>query len=395
MEWTPGWSCTQIDHGAVVADVENLTQQCVFANNLRGTAVRVLFSNRYGTRPLRIEAATASVRSGGGLTGHAPLLTRPLELAPGEEAYSAEAPLQVNETQDIVVSVYVAQAYPVRGVCSTWSAQSWQVWYQTGDHTADSALGGCDSYTVYPAFQAMPNRSYHLFGLCSVDVRTDGCPAMFALFGDSITHMSYYHDALLHRLRTESPGRACLLNRGIGGNRLLLDHSEDPLQAGGGVCFGRAGRDRFEQDVFGRETPDCVGVLIGINDFSHPYAFEKPEQIVTCAQYVEAMQQLARTAHAHGSRIYAGTILPFYDGVKKWFAPVEALREEANAWIRSQTDFDGVVDFDLALRRPEQPCAMRDDCHIGDRLHPNAAGGSRMAACVPLNAWFPAARSGV
>jgi lysophospholipase L1-like esterase len=62
----------------------------------------------------------------------------------------------------------------------------------------------------------------------------------------------------------------------------------------------------------------------------------------------------------------------------------EATRAQVNRRIRASRFPDGIVDFDRALRDPEDPSRMRRAYDSGDGLHPNARGYRRMAAAVPL-----------
>jgi hypothetical protein len=52
----------------------------------------------------------------------------------------------------------------------------------------------------------------------------------------------------------------------------------------------------------------------------------------------------------------------------------EAQRQALNPWIRSSGAFDGVIDFDVALRDPSNPSYLLP-AYVGDPLHPNDAGG--------------------
>jgi hypothetical protein len=71
----------------------------------------------------------------------------------------------------------------------------------------------------------------------------------------------------------------------------------------------------------------------------------------------------------------------------EWFEKVEELRQKANVWIREQTVADGIVDFDKAVCKPDNPAYMYDDCHLGDQLHPNERGGRLMASAFSTE-WF-------
>lgn len=46
--------------------------------------------------------------------------------------------------------------------------------------------------------------------------------------------------------------------------------------------------------------------------------------------------------------------------------------------------FDGLVDFDAALRDPDEPSRLSPKYNSGDHLHPNDAGFAAMAAAVDL-----------
>jgi len=55
-----------------------------------------------------------------------------------------------------------------------------------------------------------------------------------------------------------------------------------------------------------------------------------------------------------------------------------------NRWIRTRGAFDGVVDFDAALRDPARPGMLRREFDSGDHIHPSDAGYAAMADAVPL-----------
>ncbi|MBP5159043.1 MAG: hypothetical protein ILP10_01955, partial [Lachnospiraceae bacterium] len=57
MEWKTSWSYLPVDLGTVVAKISDISQQTVFWNNLSGTAIRIRFSNRYGTTQIKIARA--------------------------------------------------------------------------------------------------------------------------------------------------------------------------------------------------------------------------------------------------------------------------------------------------------------------------------------------------
>lgn len=56
----------------------------------------------------------------------------------------------------------------------------------------------------------------------------------------------------------------------------------------------------------------------------------------------------------------------------------------AFAWIRTSGVFDGVVDFDAAVRDPAKPGRLRPEYEDGDHLHLSAAGHRAMGEAVDL-----------
>ena len=68
-------------------------------------------------------------------------------------------------------------------------------------------------------------------------------------------------------------------------------------------------------------------------------------------------------------------------------------RQAVNRWIRTSGEYDGVIDFDRALRDPGHPLRLLPAYDSGDHLHPNDAGMAAMADAVPLRLFRRANRS--
>ena len=96
-----------------------------------------------------------------------------------------------------------------------------------------------------------------------------------------------------------------------------------------------------------------------------------------------------RAPHAHpasarrGLKIYGGTLTPF-KGAFYWNDSGEARRQKLNEWIRTSGEYDGVVDFDAAVRDSKDPVKFRENFQPGDWLHANDAGYKAMADAVDL-----------
>jgi lysophospholipase L1-like esterase len=111
------------------------------------------------------------------------------------------------------------------------------------------------------------------------------------------------------------------------------------------------------------------------------------EEEVTAEYVIAGLQQMALRAHAAGIKIIGATLTPFGNETymaNAWNPTREMHRVAVNAWIRESGVFDGVADFDAALRDAEIPTQMRavDDC--GDGLHPSDGGYGKMGDAIDL-----------
>lgn len=393
MRWKTAWSYLPVNYNTSIGTVENITQRTVFRNNLSGTKVKIKFSNIFSCKPLVLDTVVIAKkdRESGKIYDEKPITSggsKKIIVGPEKELYSDELDFMLRQSDDIVISVYVKEKTDIFSVCSTWSAKCWKTRYGLGGNfTHEQEFEETESIDVFPVLKSDPHKADELFGITGILVYTDDKVKTVSLFGDSITHMSYYSDALTERLYNLYPEKIVVLNRGLGGNRLLHDYSHAPEIPGGGTIFGDAGVKRFCHDVYGSEEPDFVIVLIGINDFMHPYAFGHINEVITDKEYENGILQLVKYAHENSSKIFIGTVMPFKHEPNDWFEKAEHQRQKANKWIRCQTEADGIIDFDAAVRKPENPEYMLDGCHLGDGLHPNTDGGIRMADAVPAE-WF-------
>lgn len=152
-----------------------------------------------------------------------------------------------------------------------------------------------------------------------------------------------------------------MLNAGIGGNQLLAD-----TPVGGGSAL-----QRFSHDVPDGST---AIVLEGTNDIGAD---------ATTQQIIDGLTQLVDAAHERCVRVIGATITPF--GGSVYDTPAhEEVRAAVNAWIRTSGRFDGVVDFDRAIRDPADPLTIDPRYRTVGDLHPDDAGYQAMADAVDL-----------
>lgn len=391
MEWKTAWSYLPINYNTTIGTVENITQRTYITNNLYGNKVKVKFSNLYAKEKLVLEKVVLGQRKSGtnkiskmiDVLHHGEAI---ITLQAGEEFYSDEMEWEIEPQTEIVISIYIKEKCEIQSACSTWSARSWYTQYGLlGDATKEELADAKESREVYPFVEADVNKSNIIVGISEIKLYTDKKVTTVALFGDSITHMSYYSDALSERVFQEFPGEVTIINRGIGGNRVLHDASFAKLIQGNGACFGKAALKRFEEDVYGSDCPETVIILEGVNDMLHPALFGHEEETVSAKDLQAGIKTLVEMAHKKGSKVYLGTVMPFRNDEFEWLPDSEAVRLELNEWIRSQEIADGVIDFAKEIQKKEAPEYMKDHLHIGDGLHPNKEGGVAMANIIPMN----------
>ena len=170
-----------------------------------------------------------------------------------------------------------------------------------------------------------------------------------------------------------------MLDAGIGGNRILHD-------AGANVRFGVNALARFDRDVLAQPGVKYVIVLEGINDLGHAGSSAPLSETVSADDLIAGLKQMIERAHENGLKIFGATLTPFEGtAAPGYFTPEkEAKRKTINEWIRNGKAFDGVFDFEKAIRDPEHPDRMLPANDGGDHLHPGDAGYKAMGESIEL-----------
>jgi lysophospholipase L1-like esterase len=129
-----------------------------------------------------------------------------------------------------------------------------------------------------------------------------------------------------------------------------------------------------------------VVVDLGLVDIVFATTANDPAQSVTPDQVITGLSQLIQRAHARGLKVIGATITPnkgsTYPG---FFTPAnEVERQAVNQWIRTSGAYDGVIDFDAALRDPNDPERLSPAYASIDNTHPSDAGYQAMANAIDL-----------
>jgi lysophospholipase L1-like esterase len=365
--------------------LQNRTVRQVLHLSIGGDELRIRITNEFGERPLHVGAVRVALREGSGAsTAAVPGTDRrvtfggrtDVTLPAGSPLISDPVRLRVAGGADLLVSIYLPDSTPVTTVAAFAFQQNV---IAVGDVTRARTVTAESTITQY------------LF-LSGVSVRTRGS-AIVAL-GNSITNGANtqnnanhrWPDLLAARLR-QAHLRRGVCNLGVSGNRLL--HDPNPPAGSNAetfaAYFGQSALRRFDRDVLSQPAAKYLVVLLGVNDLGHPGTVAPLSEVVSAQDIIDAHRQLIVRAHLGGLRAYGGTILPFKGDTLGFFsAENERKRAAVNRWIRTSGEYDGVIDFDAAMRDPADPLRLNPAYDSGDHLHPNDAGMAVMAAAVPL-----------
>ena len=388
-KWVSAWSTSV--HTALpfpglppTPTFENQTIRMVVRPTIGGDRLRIRLSNAYGLSALEIGAAHVALTDHGSLivagTDHAltfngqPSVKIPI----GAPILSDPVDMKIPAFAEVSVSLYLPHSTP---------ATTTHFWAQHESYV--SAAGDFSAKTDI----SEPTTKLSWYWLSDLEVWTADRTGAVVTLGDSITdgvgarQGSYgdWPDLLAKRLQAKSgTSSLAVLNEGIGGNRILYD--------GAGINA----LARFDRDVLAQPGVRDLIVLEGINDIGWPHM--KPRtakdgtmskegpfaaQGVTADDLIGGLRQIAERAHEHHIKVFAATLTP-YEGADYFSQDGEAVRQAVNQWIRTSGAFDGVVDFDAAVRDPAHPSQFRQDYQSGDHLHPSAAGYNAMAGTIDV-----------
>ena len=217
----------------------------------------------------------------------------------------------------------------------------------------------------------------HWYNILALEVEASEKAGAVAILGNSITdgrgsttnQQNRWADVLSRRLlANEATNHVGVLNMGIGGNCVL---------AGG---LGPTGSSRYQRDLLGQEGVKWIILFEAVNDLGGAQ-----NGVQTAKRIIEVYKQIIREAHQKGIYVFGGTITPF-KGNNYYSADHENGRSTINKWIRTTKMLDGVIDFDKAVRNPQDTIAMQSQFLFeNDWLHLNAKGYETMGGCIDLN----------
>ena len=219
-------------------------------------------------------------------------------------------------------------------------------------------------------------RTDHWYNIQTLEVDAPKKAGAVAILGNSITdgrgsttnEQNRWADVLSRRLlQNKKTSQIGVLNMGIGGNCVLR----------GGL--GPTGEKRYPRDLFGQEGVRWIILFEAVNDLGGSW-----NGVETAQRVIDVYKRIIREAHQKGIRVFGATITPF-KGNNYYSADHEKGRSTLNEWIRSTKMLDGVIDFDKAVRNPDDQEAMqREFLFENDWLHLNAKGYDVMGSAIDL-----------
>jgi lysophospholipase L1-like esterase len=359
------------------AGFNDQTVRMVVRTSVGGRRARVQLSNSYGTTPLKIGAVHIALpdKESAIVPASDKALTfsgkTSFTIPPGADVISDPVDLDVPKLGNLTISVYVPGE-----VAAPTS-------HQTGLHTTYISKAG--DFTGAPSIaDATKTTAWYL--ISGVEVMAPANTGVIVAFGDSITDGatstpdtdSSWPSQLAQRLlANKATANVAIVNEGISGNRVLSD--------GPGV----SALARLDRDVLAQPGVQWVVFMEGINDVGlFARAAKDP---VTADDLIAAHRQIIERAHMRGIKVIGATLTPFA-GATYYSEEGEAIRMALNEFIRSGKAYDAVIDFDAAVRDPQNPKQILPSFNIRDHLHPNDAGYKAMAEAVDLSIFTGGAR---
>lgn len=366
--WVGTWSASP-QAASNPVELKDQTIRQIVRVSIGGKRLRVRLSNLFGRDPLVIGAAHVALRSTDAAI--APGSDRVLKFSgspstkipPGALAVSDPVNLQVPDLGELAVSIYVAG----NQAAATGHSEGLQTTYISGE----GDFSGADSLPT----TATTDSLYFLSGVEVVAARSTKA---IVTLGDSITEGNRstadankrWPNRLAERLAARKSGsRVAVLNAGISRNRILHGKDKD----------GSNALARLDSDVLVQSGARYLIVLLGINDIGFPGA-------VSADEIIAGHRQIIDRARAMGFKVYGGTLTPFQAYLPGlYYTDVgEEQRQVVNQWIKTGKAYDAVIDFDKAIRDPNNPARILPAYDSGDNLHPNDAGYKAMADAIEL-----------
>lgn len=371
-KWVSCWgSATSITDRKEATFAKDITLRYPVEIPFEGDKLRFRFSNLTGTEPVTITKATVAKRGCFGKTLTMITFDGKTEavISPGEELQSDEIEFHTDAYSTIEVSMYFKGFTQMNaGTLITGPLSKGQ--YSYGDFCMEPELP-----------LDLTRHTNWFFFLNTIDIHTESQNRAVICYGDSITAQSW-PDYLAIRARKSGSREVAIVRRAVSGTRILRQYDCITYQA-----YGLKGATRFPIEMNVSGATDVI-IQHGINDIIHPVGtdvnpFRPWSDMPKLTDLERGVEDIyVKHAKSLGLNVWSGTLLPI-NGWRTYNEERNRLRIDFNEWLRTSPIFDGCIDFDKAVRDPNNTKSFAPGFDSGDHLHPSETAYKAMADCVP------------
>ncbi len=353
-DWTGTWATAVEWTGPGDMPKESLSGRSlreIVQVSIPGETMRMQFSNIHSKEPVEIksvfianalDSCDIDVKSAKYLTFNG---KKSVTIPAGEAIYCDDINYDLQPLQKLAITVNYGENIPV-------NASS-----HRGSRTTSYIIKG----------EAKPKTKFvgaekleHWYNISCIDVMAPQETECIAIIGNSITDGRGSTTNLQNRwpdfLAKALDGKVGVLNLGIGGNAVVKGGLSEPAVV------------RFDRDVLNQAGVTSVVIFEGVNDIGG----KRPNHQEIVNNIIEAYSSFIKKSKDAGKKVYLATITPYKNSFyEDHFS--EAARLTLNDWIRANKDVDGVIDFDAAVRDPQNPSQLQEK-YSDDWLHLNPAG---------------------
>ncbi len=371
--WVTAWGTSQ--QGLGETKITSATVRMIARVTLAGDSVRIRLDNTFGTEPVTFGRAAIGPRIQG------PAIAQGLNKAltfggktsvtipAGGSARSDALAFRVEAQQDLAVSLFVNGT----NVAPSQHSGAVVTSYLTADNSGDRALAEDG--------KPFTGKTTATFWLKSIDVHPYTPATAIIAFGDSITDGTCttldahdrWEDIVAQRFAMQTPILRSIVNEGIGGNTVTSAHVQPPPDSPPGMS-------RVERDVLSHSGVSHVVLFMGTNDIRRE---------VGAGEVIAGTKSIVTRIKAQGIKVIGVTIIPRHNrdpdsNSTGWGDAKTKIRNQVNEWVRTNAEFDGVIDFDKVVRSRSNPNLIEPAYNCGDGIHPSPAGYFQMGKSVNL-----------
>ena len=360
--WVGTWSTANYAAGANNTPpspfLANNTLRQIVRVSIGGDSLRVKFSNKTCATPVTMKSVNIAVSKGGSSVDASTI--SPLQFKGNSSvkmnAYSAvtsdPVAFALRPGMRVAITIHYGQASSNADITSHVASRT-DSYILAGDHSTSADFGG----SVITA---------QWFHINNIDVLAPDSAGCVAVLGNSITDgyglsggkqnrwTDIFSEQLLDDPRTKNVG---VLNQGIGGTNLTT-----------------SGLSRYKDDLLSQSGLRWIIIFYGVNDIAGGR---------TASSIIDAYKKIIADAYAINVKVYGATITPF-KGHSHYTVAREAIRNEVNEWIRTPGNFDACIDFDKAIRDPNDHEKILAK-YSNDWLHPIVSGYELLGKSVDID----------